>query len=109
VPRRAGQGDAAGLIDGFETIDICVKYKIGRKTYADPPLALHDLSECEPVYESLEGWKGSVKDVREYEDLPEGAKKYLRRIEELVGVPISLISTGAERDSTIVVRNPFSG
>lgn len=97
------------VLDGFETIDICVKYRIGRKTYADAPLALHDLSTCEPLYETLEGWTGSVKDVREYEQLPEGAKRYLRRIEELVGVPISLISTGADRESTIVVRNPFSG
>jgi adenylosuccinate synthase len=97
------------VLDGFEAIDICVKYKIGRKTYTDPPLALHDLAQCEPVYERLEGWKGSVKDVRNYEELPEGAKKYLTRLEELVGVPISIISTGAERDSTIVVRNPFSG
>ncbi|HAR96788.1 MAG TPA: adenylosuccinate synthase [Deltaproteobacteria bacterium] len=97
------------VLDGFETIDVCVKYKVGRKAYSQPPLALHDLSKCEPVYESLEGWKGSVKDVRSYDELPDGAKKYLRRIEELVGVPISIISTGAERDSTIVLRNPFSG
>jgi adenylosuccinate synthase len=96
------------VLDGFETIDICTRYRIGRKTYADAPLALHDLSACEPIYERMEGWKGSVKDIREYEQLPEGAKKYLRRIEELVGVPISLISTGAERDSTIVIRNPFA-
>lgn len=96
------------VLDGFETIDICTKYRIGRKTYSEPPLALHDLSLCEPVYERLEGWKGSVKDVRNYDELPEGARRYLRRIEELVGVPTSVISTGAERDSTIVLRNPFS-
>jgi adenylosuccinate synthase len=96
------------VLDGFETIDVCVRYKIGRKTYSEPPLALHDLSQCEPVYERLEGWKGSVKDVRNYDELPEGARKYLRRLEELVGVPISVVSTGAERDSTIVLRNPFS-
>lgn len=117
VARRAVMlNGAAGLavmkldvLDGFSSIDVCVKYRIGRKTYADPPLALHDLSRCEPVYETLEGWKGSVKDVRNYDELPEGARKYLRRLEELVGVPISLISTGAERDSTIVLRDPFSG
>lgn len=96
------------VLDGFETMDVCVRYKIGRKTYSEPPLALHDLSQCEPVYERLEGWKGSVKDVRNYDELPEGARKYLRRLEELVGVPISVVSTGAERDSTIVLRNPFS-
>lgn len=96
------------VLDGFGTIDVCVKYKIGRKTYSEPPLALHDLSRCEPVYERLEGWKGSVKDVRNYDELPEGARKYLGRLEELVGVPISLISTGAERDSTIILQNPFS-
>lgn len=117
VARRAVMlNGAAGLavmkldvLDGFSSIDVCVKYRIGRKTYADPPLALHDLSRCEPVYETLEGWKESVKDVRNYDELPEGARKYLRRLEELVGVPISLISTGAERDSTIVLRDPFSG
>lgn len=96
------------VLDGFETMDVCVRYKIGRKTYSEPPLALHDLSQCEPVYERLEGWKGSVKDVRNYDELPEGARKYLSRLEELVGVPISVVSTGAERDSTIVLRNPFS-
>lgn len=96
------------VLDGFETMDVCVRYKIGRKTYSEPPLALHDLSQCEPVYERLEGWKGSVKDVHNYDELPEGARKYLSRLEELVGVPISVVSTGAERDSTIVLRNPFS-
>jgi adenylosuccinate synthase len=95
------------VLDEFEMISMCVKYRIGRKLYADPPLAIKDLSICEPIYERMEGWKRSIADVKTFEDLPENAKRYVKRLEELVGVPVTFVSTGARRDRTIVLQNPF--
>lgn len=97
------------VLDEFDTINMCVKYRIGRKTYSDPPLGMKDLSLCEPLYERMDGWKGqSVADAKTFEDLPENAKRYVKRLEELIEVPITIISTGARRDSTIILQNPFS-
>jgi adenylosuccinate synthase len=63
---------------------------------------------CEPVYERVPGWKTSTKGITRFEDLPLNARKYLQRLEELAGVPIDIISTGAERTDTIILRNPFA-
>jgi adenylosuccinate synthase len=63
--------------------------------------------KCEPQYEEMDGWKTSIQNVRTYEDLPANAKKYLKRIEELVGAKIDIISTGPDRASTIILHNPF--
>jgi adenylosuccinate synthase len=95
------------VLDEFETINVCVKYRIGKRLYSDPPLAMKDLSVCEPVYERMDGWKQSISGVTSLEDLPENAKRYVKRLEELVGVPITIISTGPRRDSTLILQNPF--
>jgi adenylosuccinate synthase len=96
------------VLDEFETINLCVKYRVGRKTYSDPPLAVKDLSLCEPVYERVDGWKTqSAAGAKTFEDLPENAKRYVNRLEELIGVPIAIVSTGASRDSTLMLQNPF--
>jgi adenylosuccinate synthase len=97
------------VLDEFDTMNICVKYRIGRKVYSDPPLGMKDLSVCEPVYERIDGWKRqSVVDAKTFEELPENAKRYVKRLEELIGVPITIVSTGARRDSTLILQNPFS-
>lgn len=95
------------VLDSFEKIKICTRYKIGKRLYDEPPMALEDFYRIEPQYEEMDGWNTPLKDVRKYDDLPENAKKYIRRIEELVGVPAAIISTGPDRDSTIIVTNPF--
>jgi len=70
--------------------------------------AREQLERCEPVYEELPGWKESTVGIKSYEALPRAARDYLQRIEALAGVPIDLISTGPERDETIVRRHPFA-
>jgi adenylosuccinate synthase len=95
------------VLDAFETINVCVKYRIGRKTYADPPLGIKELAACEPVYERMEGWKTPVGNAASFEDFPDNAKRYVKRLEELIGAPVGILSTGPRRDSTLVLQNPF--
>jgi len=95
------------VLDDFEKIKVCVKYKIGKKLYTEPPMATKSYYDCEPVYEEIDGWKKSTRGATRYEDLPVNAKKYLKRLEELVGVKIDIVSTGPERESTIILKNPF--
>jgi adenylosuccinate synthase len=96
------------VLDGFERINVCVRYRIGRKTYADPPLSLKDLAVCEPIYEQVDGWNQPIQGVKTFEDLPVNAKRYIKRLEELIGVPAGIISTGADRNNTLILHNPFS-
>ena len=125
-PRRCGWFDAAALrraaainsisglcvtkldvLDGLEVIRICVGYRCGGVEYALPPTATESYAACEPVYEELPGWKQSTLGIRSHDELPENARVYLRRIEETVGIPIDMISTGPDREQTIVLRHPF--
>jgi adenylosuccinate synthase len=73
------------------------------------PGDIAQLAACEPVYESFPGWKGSTKGAQRYEDLPEGAQRYLERLEQLTGVGAALVSTGSERDETIIRRDTALG
>jgi adenylosuccinate synthase len=95
------------VLDAFETIGICVQYRIGKRPYTRPPTALKAWGMIEPVYEQMPGWRTSTKGITRYEDLPVNARKYLEKLEEMVGVPIDIVSTGPERTSTIVRKNPF--
>lgn len=95
------------VLDEFEKIRICVRYKIGKKFYSEPPMATKAYYDCEPVYEDIDGWNRSTKGITKYDDLPLNARKYLRRLEEVAGVNIDIISTGPERESTIILKNPF--
>jgi adenylosuccinate synthase len=96
------------VLDGLDTIRICVGYKIGGHIIDTPPLLAEHFGECEAVYEELPGWKESSAGVTRYEELPENAKSYLARLESLVGIPISIIATGPDRDQTIIRQNPFA-
>lgn len=88
---------------GLEKLKVCVGYKLGGKVIDYFPASLEDLAECEPIYEEFDGWDDSINDARSYEELPENAKIYLKKIEEFTGVKISIISVGPKRDQTMRV------
>jgi adenylosuccinate synthase len=125
-PRRTGWFDAAALkrsiqlngcsglcitkldvLDGVEAVKICVGYEVDGELSDILPVGAEELSRCVPVYDELPGWMENTVGVKDYKGLPKAARKYLRRIEELCALPIDMISTGAERDETIVMRHPF--
>ena len=95
------------VLDGLEEIKICVGYRLDGETLSTPPLLIDRYSECEPIYESMPGWSASTSGVTRFEDLPEEARRYLARLEELLGVPADIVSTGPSRDAIIVRRHPF--
>jgi adenylosuccinate synthase len=92
--------DTIGKID---RIKLCTAYKKGNETITYFPASLKELAQCEPIYEEFDNWDVDISEVRKYEDLPQNAKTYLKRIEQLVGVPIKLIGVGKEREQTIMV------
>jgi adenylosuccinate synthase len=95
------------VMDGMETVQIGVGYRIGDATHDIFPVGAEALDHCEPIYEEMPGWSESTVGIKRYEDLPVAAKNYLKRMEEVCGVPIDIISTGPDRDETIVLRHPF--
>ncbi len=95
------------VLDGFETLNICVGYKIGDKMFDHLPASEDMQCAIEPVYETLEGWSESTAGARSWADLPAAAIKYVRRVEELIESPVALLSTSPERDDTILVQDPF--
>lgn len=97
------------VLSGLKTVKICTTYDCDGRHYHQMPALLQDLERCRPVYEELEGWTESLQGVRRFADLPRAAQKYIRRIEELVGVPVGLISVGPGREETLSAGNPFLG
>ena len=95
------------VLDGLDTIRVCVGYRIDGAVVTTPPLLPQHVGECEAVYEELPGWKQSTVGITRYEELPENARAYLQRLQSLVGIPISIISTGPDREQTIIRKNPF--
>ena len=95
------------VLTGFDKIKICTAYKMGDKIVNNFPASLEDLAKCEPVYEELDGWNEDITKVEKFEDLPENAKKYIARIEELIDVNIDLVSVGPNRNQTIIRKNIF--
>lgn len=125
-PRRCGWFDAVTLrrsnqinsisglcitkldvLDGLDTISIAVGYRQEGVERQTPPVGADAIAACEPIYETVPGWSESTVGVKKFEDLPENARAYLKRIEEVTGVPIDIISTGPDRNETIILRNPF--
>ncbi len=125
-PRRCGWFDAAALkrsiqingvsglcvtkldvLDGMDRVRLGIGYRMSGITRDILPFGAEMLSECEPVYDEMPGWSESTGGIPRYEDLPRAAQHYLKRLEEVCGVPIDMISTGADRDQTIVRRHPF--
>jgi adenylosuccinate synthase len=127
-PRRCGWFDAAlvrqavkvggiqgivmtkmDVLDGLEELKICVGYTINGERFHHLPAAMRAQAAAQPIYETLPGWTGTTKGARSYADLPADAVKYVRRIEELIEAPVILLTTGPERDDTIMMRDPFEG
>jgi adenylosuccinate synthase len=93
------------VLDGLETIEICTAYRCGPRTLTEFPSDIGQLATCEPVYESMPGWSQPTKGIRRYDDLPEAARRYIARLEEVTGVPAAVVSTGSERDDTILRKD----
>ncbi len=125
-PRRCGWFDAAALkraaqingltglcitkldvLDGLKTLRICTGYKIGGEVVDILPYGAENITLCEPIYEDHPGWSTSTVGVKNWDELPAAAQNYLRRFEALVGAPIALVSTGPDREETIVLQRPF--
>ncbi|MFJ4289692.1 adenylosuccinate synthase [Cupriavidus sp. NPDC089707] len=125
-PRRTGWLDAAALkrsvqingvsglcltkldvLDGLDSIKLCVGYMLDGQTVDILPRGSDAVARCEPVYEEFPGWNESTFGVKSWDALPEAARVYLRRVEEVVGIPIDMISTGPDRDETILLRHPY--
>ena len=95
------------VLDGLDSVRICVGYRFCGAVRTTPPVGAEGLADCEPVYEDQPGWRESTVGLRSEHDLPENARAYLARLESLLDTPIDLISTGPDREETIVRRLPF--
>jgi adenylosuccinate synthase len=97
------------VLDGLPELKVCTGYRIGDRVLRHLPAAAGAQAAAEPIYETLEGWQDSTRGARSYGALPAQAIKYVRRIEELVECPVTLLSTSPERDDTILMKDPFEG
>jgi len=97
------------VLDGFAELKICIGYEINGTHYDYLPAASELQAVAKPIYETIEGWSDSTRGARSWAQLPATAIKYIRRIEELIGCPVALLSTSPDREDTILVRDPFSG
>ena len=96
------------VLDGFEKIRICVGYKLDGARLDRLPAGFNAQERIEPIYEDFEGWSGSTRGARSWAELPAQAVKYVRRVEELIECPVTLLSTSPERDDTILMKDPFA-
>jgi len=125
-PRRCGWFDAVGVryavrvngitgialtkldvLTGFKKIGVCVAYRCEGKTYHDFPASLRVLERAEPVWERMDGWDTPISGAKRFSDLPANAQRYVRRLEEIIGMEMILISVGPGREQTILLKNPF--
>ena len=127
-PRRVGWYDAVAMrravainslsglalmkidvLDGMDELKICTKYQLADGTISDlPPLAAYEYAKVTPIYETMPGWSESTVGITKFEDLPVNAQNYIRRLEELATIPVAIISTGPERDQTIMRNDPMA-
>ncbi|MGH6960372.1 MAG: adenylosuccinate synthetase, partial [Dongiaceae bacterium] len=96
------------VLDELDVIRICTGYKVNGQPVEVPPVGAEAFARVEPIYEELPGWKCNTYGITRYEDLPEAAKRYLKRVEEVTEAEVAIISTGPDREHTIVLRNPFA-
>jgi adenylosuccinate synthase len=95
------------VLSGVRPLQVCVGYKLDGRTLDELPLDETDITRVEPIYETVDGWSEDTRQIRDLDDLPAGARRYLRRIEDLLGIPLYLVSVGPGRAETIVLKNPF--
>ena len=97
------------VLDGMDELKICTKYQLADGTISDlPPLAAYEYAKVTPIYETMPGWSESTVGITKFEDLPVNAQNYIRRLEELATIPVAIISTGPERDQTIMLNDPMA-
>jgi len=96
------------VLDGIESLDICTGYKLDGKIVDMLPVGADDVARCEPIYETVPGWTETTFGAKTWDALPKNAQHYLKRLEAVCGVPIAIVSTGPERDETIVLQHPFA-
>jgi len=96
------------VLDGLDTLRLCVGYKVDGQVVKAPPVGADGFACIEPVYEDMPGWSESTVGIKRIEDLPAAARAYIRRIEEVCSVPVDIISTGPDREETIILRHPFA-
>ncbi len=97
------------VLDGLESLKIAIGYRKNGQPITTPPIGAEAYEQCEPEYIELAGWSESTIGVKRYDDLPANARAYIAKIEEIIGVPIAIISTGADRADTIILNDPFEG
>lgn len=97
------------VLSGFKTLKVATAYQLNGKAISEFPANLDDLALCEPVYEELPGWDDDLTSIRRVEDLPKNVQNYMKRIEEVMEVPVVLVSLGPERGQDIIINNPFEG
>jgi adenylosuccinate synthase len=95
------------VLSGIESLRICTGYDLDGQTVTEFPQDLDDLSRVKPIYEELPGWAKKLSGARTLDDLPEAALRYVRRLEEICGIPVVCVSVGADRGETILMSNPF--
>ena len=95
------------VLDGLEELLLCTGYELDGEHIDLLPMGAEDIARCKPVYETLPGWSESTVGVTDYVKLPQSARRYLERIEQVTGVPIDMISTSPDRDHTIMMRHPY--
>ncbi len=97
------------VLDGLKTLKLATSYRYNGETIELPPLGADAIEQCQPVYEEMPGWGESTVGIRDLDDLPKNALAYLDRLQEVVGVSVDIVSTGPERDETIILNHPFDG
>jgi adenylosuccinate synthase len=97
------------ILDGLKSLKICTGYRVGERVLDHLPANMADQAAATPIYEEMEGWSETTYGARSWRDLPATAVKYVRRIEELIGAPVAVLSTSPEREDTILMRDPFLG
>jgi adenylosuccinate synthase len=97
------------VLDGLKEIKMGVGYKLGDQTLDILPLDADEIAACEPIYETFPGWEGTTAGITRWDDLPENARRYLERVQAFIGAPIDMVSTGPDRDHTILLRHPYKG
>jgi adenylosuccinate synthase len=95
------------VLDGLSEIKVCTGYELHGQSIDILPLDADDINACKPVYQSFEGWSESSAGVTRWDDLPMNARRYLEQIQALIGCPIAMVSTGPDREHTIVLHHPF--
>lgn len=96
------------MLDGIEALNICTGYELDGKVVDMLPVGAEDVERCKPIYETVAGWNESTFGVKTWDGLPKNAQHYLKRLETVCGVPIAIVSTGPERDETIVIEHPYN-